>query len=494
MSIGPMSETGAEQLDAEPQRESGIGPKVVRGGSVRAAGYSFGTLLTAGASVLLLRHLGVKDFGRYMIVASLVAIVSGLTDAGLTAVGARDLALRQPGDERQKLLANLLGLRLVLTPLGVLAATGFAIAVGYSDTLVLGTVLAGAGLVLASYQATMTLPLSVELRIGRLTLADVTKQAAVLIGIAILVAAGAGLQPFFALAIGVAALSIAMTPALLGRSTFVWRPAFDRREWRALVRETLPLAASVVMGVFYLRLLVVFMSLLASAAATGFFAVSFRIVDMLYAASALVSTTLLPVLAVAVADRVNLDYMLARMSEVALIAACYLAVMVAIVAEPAISLLGGQAYRAAAPVLRIEVFALIPVFLAHEWQVGLISLRRRSALMVASGVSLAVVLALGFTLIPLYGAQGAAVAAVAAEVAFASSLLVILLRSGQAMPLQAHFLLKLALATGVAVAPAFIPGLPAVAAAAAGTVAFGLTLGITGAVPREVIDALPLRI
>lgn len=483
-----------EPLDHEPLSRSDIGPKVVRGGAVRAAGYGLGVLLTAVASVLLLRHLGVREFGRYMTVASLVAMVSGLTDAGLTAVGGRDLALRPHGQQRQRLLANLLGLRLALTPLGVLAATGFALAVGYSRTLVTGTVLAGAGLILASCQATMTLPLSVELRIGRLTVGDLIKQAVTLLGIAILVAAGAGLLPFFALTIGVAAISVAMTPFLLARGSFVWRPAFDRSEWRTLIRETLPLAASVVMGVFYFRMLVVLMSLLASAAATGFFATSFRIVDMLYAVSALISTTVLPVLAIAAADRTRLDYILERLTEVALIAACYLALMVAIVAEPAISLLGGQAYRAAAPVLRIEVFALIPVFLAHEWQVGLISMRRRSALVIASGISLAVVLVLGFALIPRFGAQGAAVAAVAAEIAFAASLLVILVRSGQAMPLRIQFVSKLAVASALGTGAVFIPGMPAVAAAAVGTVAYIGTLGITRAIPSEVIDSFALRI
>ena len=42
-------------------------------------------------------------------------------------------------------MQNLVGLRLVLTPVGVVLATVFAIAVGYSETLVLGTVLAGFG-------------------------------------------------------------------------------------------------------------------------------------------------------------------------------------------------------------------------------------------------------------------------------------------------------------------------------------------------------------
>ena len=73
-------------------RTGEAGGMVIRGGVLRGAGYGAGILLGAGTSVLLLRHLGVEDFGRYGVVIALLGIVSGVTDAGLTAVGSRELA------------------------------------------------------------------------------------------------------------------------------------------------------------------------------------------------------------------------------------------------------------------------------------------------------------------------------------------------------------------------------------------------------------------
>jgi O-antigen/teichoic acid export membrane protein len=89
------------------------GRLVIRGAAVRGLGYGVGVLLVAAASVFLLRYLGVEDFGRFATIMSLIAIVSGVTDAGLTAVGARDIPLR-PRSAQPRLLANLLGLRLLL--------------------------------------------------------------------------------------------------------------------------------------------------------------------------------------------------------------------------------------------------------------------------------------------------------------------------------------------------------------------------------------------
>ena len=208
-------------------RSPEAGALVIRGGALRTLGYGAGVALTAVASILLLRYLGVADFGRYITVTSLVAIVGGVTEAGLTAVGARDLA-RIPSGQRSGLLSNLIGLRLVLTPLGVAAAVLFAIAAGYDDVLVYGTLLAGAGLFLVSAQATIALPLTVGLKIGRLTAAELLKHVVMLAAIALMVAAGASLLPFYGVQIAAGAALLAVTPALLG-DELVTRPRFDRR-------------------------------------------------------------------------------------------------------------------------------------------------------------------------------------------------------------------------------------------------------------------------
>ena len=83
-----MAETHPDVLTA-PE----AGGRVVRGGIVRGLGYGVGTIVAAGTAVLLLRHLGRIDFGRYGTIGALLGVVSGISDAGLTAVGSREVAL-----------------------------------------------------------------------------------------------------------------------------------------------------------------------------------------------------------------------------------------------------------------------------------------------------------------------------------------------------------------------------------------------------------------
>ena len=66
---------------------------MVRGGLIRGIGFGISTALGLATAVLLLRHLGVNDFGRYATVMAVLGIVAGITDAGLTAVGSREISV-----------------------------------------------------------------------------------------------------------------------------------------------------------------------------------------------------------------------------------------------------------------------------------------------------------------------------------------------------------------------------------------------------------------
>ena len=80
---GSGSDLEEKRLADDVLRSPEAGALVIRGGAVRTLGYGVGVGLTAVASILLLRHLGVADFGRFMTVTSLIAIVGGVTEAGL---------------------------------------------------------------------------------------------------------------------------------------------------------------------------------------------------------------------------------------------------------------------------------------------------------------------------------------------------------------------------------------------------------------------------
>jgi O-antigen/teichoic acid export membrane protein len=407
------------------------GGRVVRGGLVRALGYGVGTIVAAGTAVLLLRHLGRVDFGRYGTVGALLGVISGVSDAGLTAVGSRELALA-PAADRHRLLRNLVTLRLVITPVGIVAASVFAF-FSYDRTMFWGTVLGGVGVLLVNTQATMMAPLSIDLRLGAITVFEVMKTTLTFVFVAALVSAGVSLLPLLAIQIPVGAAIILLTPLAVpvGRGLL---PGFDRSVALSLLREALPLAVALTMNVVYFRVLMIMTSLLTSKAETGLYATSFQVFAVLFTLPLLVLSSALPLLSVAGRDdEERLRFGLQRMTEVALAAGIVFVLAIVALAPVLIPFLGGDEYQDAAPVLQIQVFALIAVFVGQTWQLGLLSLRRQAALAWANGAALVVVVVAGAVLIPTAGANGGAVAAVIGETALAIGVYAALRRASPAV-------------------------------------------------------------
>jgi O-antigen/teichoic acid export membrane protein len=466
---------------------------VVRGGLIRAVGYGISTALGLATAVLLLRHLGVEDFGRYATVTAVLGIVAGVTDAGLTAVGSRELSVAQTAVERVHILNNLLLLRVIGASVGVAAAVGFTVVAGYEGAVIAGTALGGVGVVLISAQSMLTVPIWVGLRIVSLTALEVLRNLLTLAGVAVLVLVGAGLLPFFGVQFAVAIVLVPVT-VVIARVGMRFASGVKRAVIVSLLRETLPLAVAFAMSVLYFRVLVVLVSLLSSDVETGIFGTSFRIFEMLLALPVLVLSVALPLLSVAGdEDDSRLRNALQSMTEASLLIAVLLVVGIAILADPGIRLVGGDEYVDAASVLRIQACALIPFFFVQTWQLGLIAGRAQRALATANGLALVLVIVLGVALVPSGGAEAAAWVAVGAETALAVFLWVALSRMRPGVAPSLWFAWKVALAAAPAAGAGYLlRDSPALATCVA-VVAFGAVALVTRAVPADLYHALGIR-
>ncbi len=473
-------------------RSPKAGALVIRGGMVRTGGYAVTIALAALTSVFLLRGLGVDSFGRYATVAALLAIVSTISDAGLTAIGARELSLRRTGPERDALLQDLVALRIGLTCAGVAVTLVFAVLVGYDSTIVAGVILGGVGVLLVNTQAMMMTPLSVDMRLGAITAVEITKSVTTLLGVAALAVVGASLLPYFAVQILAGVVVLAMTPKLVGSAARL-RPRFQREEALVLLREAAPIAIAVAMNVLYLRLLVVMVSLTTNERETGLYGTAFRVVELFIGISPVVIGVALPLLAVAGAEDIGrLRYAVQRLLEVAIVASAGLALVVTVLAEPALRLLGGEQYVDATGLLQIQVWALIPLAASNVAVFALVSLRRQLDVALATALALVVVLTAGLALIHLYGGEGAAVAGLLAELTLLLGTFAFLARANRDAVPSFGFVWRTGIALAAGLATMLIPLPPwidgAVAALVYGAVAF-----VAGAIPREIVEALRRR-
>ena len=462
------------------------GGRVIRGSAVRVAANVAGTVLGLGTATLLLRHLGVDDSGRYVTVLSLVGIAVAVVDTGLNVTASNQLALRAPAD-RRPLVANILAQRLLAMPIALGAIVAFAALADYPAEMVVGTALAGLGVLIVAVANALLLPLAVELRNAGLAFVDFLRQAVTLVGVAVLVVAGAALTPFFALQIVVGLAVVAVTPMLVGIGGIV-RPRFDRDDQRTLFNRALPIAIALALGQVYFRLVIIFMSLTSSAEQTGYFGGSLRAMEAMIVIPYLVAGVALPMLTAAARDdRDRLRYAVAGLGEGAVIAGALAILVVFPLAEPVMEIIGGAAFGPSGDVLQIQVAALMFIALSQIWTVTLIALGQQRQLILTNGAALLGLGVFAAVLVPAFDAEGGAAATVLGDALLATLIYWRLHRDTGRVMVGGRFLAKVAGAAAIACIPILL-GLPALAAA---VLAAALFVGVgwwIGMVPEELRD------
>ena len=226
----------------------------------------------------------------------------------------------------------------------------------------------------------------------------------------------------------------------------------------------LPFAAAVAIGTIYLRLTVIAMSLVSTELETGYYATSFRVVEVIVAVPPLVVGATLPVLARAARDdERRLQYVLQRLFDATLIVGAGIGLVVALGAPFAVEVLAGGESDPSIRVLRIQAIAIVANFVATSWGYGLLSLHRHRSILFASVAALVTGLGLIALLVPDLEAEGAALAYVGGELVLAALMYLLLTRAQPGLHLSLRVPVRVAAAAALAGAVALVPGLPSAA-------------------------------
>ena len=467
------------------------GARVIRGGVVRGVTYAVTIGLTGAIVPLMTRHLGVADFGRFVTASSVVMIVAGVTEFGLSGIGTREYALASAGGRRAP-LANLLGLRSVLTIAGLAVATLLMTVAGYREVVILGMLVSGLGLMLLNVQQTYAIALTAQLSWGIASLFELVNSVVVAAATVALVIVGAHLLPFFFVSVVSSAAALLAAVIYLRREISLL-PRFDVTAWVALARDTLPYAAAATVGILYPRVGLIVVSLLSDAHQTGYYSTAFKVVEVLGGTSGLIAGSAFPVFARAGRDdHERLRYAMGKVSDTALIAGAYLTLSMVVAAPFVIEVLGGRTFAAAVPVLRLQALALLGGFLAATWSYVLLSLRMHATLLRVTAAALVVSIALSVALVPTFGAKGASIASVVAEFVVATGYVLALIRRTANMRPGFALVPRVALAAGAALSALALP-LPSVAQWAIASVVYLGLLALLRAFPQELLDVIRRR-
>jgi O-antigen/teichoic acid export membrane protein len=484
----PSIDVGDVEEDLLSTPRAGI--VAVRGGSMRLLSFLVGSLVSVVAAALLFRHLGVTNSGHFTLALTLSAVVTGFTDLGLTAIGIRELAVLK-GEARARLARNLLGIRLVLTSLGVIVISAFAFLV-YGRTIGFGVLIAGIGVLAQNTQVTLEVPLMATLRLGWVSLLDAARQILNSILIIALVVVGARFLPFLA-TVAVAAGLVLIPTALLVRGNIPLAPAFGLREWKILIGPVFTYSVAVAAATLYFRVAIVLVSLIAHGRQLGYFSVPYRAVEVLFVIPGLLVGAAFPIFARAAReDPERLGYALSRVFEVSLLVGVWVALTLAVGARFVVELLGGPRFLPSTSVLAVQGIAVGATFVSAVWGYGMLSLHLHRMILIFNVAMLVLVAAVVAPLVAIDGAQGAAIGIAATELVAASASGLVLCRGRPHLAPRLRVLPRAAVAALLGATPALVVGLPIVARVMLSTIIYGAVLLALKAPPAEVYEAIPV--
>ncbi len=479
------------------------GRRVVRGGGARIAAYAVGSLLSVASTAVVARELGATRFDGFATVLSLSLVALLVTDFGMATLGVREyVALR--GQERDRAMAALLSLRLLLMVVGAAGMVGFSLLAGFPCELVLGALLAGLGLVVQIVPATFVVPLSARLRLGLVGVIELVRQAVQAVLLVVLALAGAGVGALLATSIpaGLAAAAVAV-PAARGLA-----PPLSRPHWRVmagLLRAAVSFAVATSIGATYAYVGQVVAHLSTAGAENGYYSLAFRVFVVLVTVAMLGVGGGYPLLVhAATTDLRRFDHAGSRLYEGALLLGLLIATALVVGAPAVVALLGGPGFSPATGMLRLLALALVGSFLVSTGSFLLLALRRHRTLLALNLSGLVLVVTATAVLGPVLGGDGAAIALCVTEYTLAAGYAVVLARAGRATRPAPRLLASCAVGVGAATAVLLLLALltdqlggPVVTGVVGGLLCpLALLLGAlaTGGVPTELTAAVRDRL
>jgi O-antigen/teichoic acid export membrane protein len=362
---------------------------------------------------IMTRYLGAAGYGHYRIIIAFLTLATVVAELGTSSIIAREFA--RPGADQERVLGNALGLRLVTVAIGVAIAGAMAALLPFERNVALGVLVGAFGFVAMSLNAVLFLLFQQRLRQGGRVLAEV---AGVLMLLALawtLTRTGNGELAFVVATAASSVLTVAISATFATRLLRI-RLLFEWAEWRRLLVPALPIAVIGLLTLVYYRLDIVILGILRPGAEVGLYGVPAKILDAIVGFTLLLSGLLMPLMARQAGSNIASFRRFFDLGTNTLAIGTGAALLVILLhAESIVALIGGADFAAGGPALRVlGVMAMVVSirFMAQQAATALDAQRR----LVRGYVAAAMVgVAAYVTLIPHYGALGAALGLLAGE-------------------------------------------------------------------------------
>lgn len=412
------------------------------------------------STLAIVRYLTPDSYGIYILVMTVTALVGLIADFGLGSLAVREITAARV--EEGQIVGTVVVLRLVLG-LSAMGAAQLVLALMHQSQLVhVAAAVASAVCLADAALGAVVVVFQVRIMQHYEAFIRIVMEAIETAVILLLVSRRADLPLLVAPPVLGAVVGATLAFGV-ARHRYALRPRFEAGQLRRLLTQALPIGPALFLGVVYLKLDNLVLAAMRPKREVGLYGSAYQPIEYMFLAAAVVVGVVFPLLSAAHgrADHEAFVRLYRRGTEVLVIAALGVPVVMLFLARPLVTLVFGEAYADAAGPLQLLSVVLV-LMTVNGWQsIVLLAGGLQSVTLKYNAVALGVSLCLCVICVALFGLMGAAFAALGtASFVLYSSTAAIRRHLGATLDLQR--LAKIGLAGAITVG--FSAGLQAVGA------------------------------
>jgi len=320
-------------------------------------------LSTATALVgigLITRHLGQDGFGLYATALAFLPLFGAVGDWGLPQTTAMRIA--KPNVNEKKIVANMIGLRIFIS-IAILILTPIAIPLlPYPYELKIAILIVASSYILSSLYQILIGMFQKRLMMDRVTGAELVGKI-IQVGLIFL---GVYYKWSFFLIVGTLFVNMLVNFLLiffLSRKFIYFKPAFDFKYWKNILKQSLPLGLATALTFVYFRSSTILLSVLRPPEDVGIFGAAQKVIENISFFPAMIVGLTMPLFSHYISkDKNKFRYLVKENYKIFFVLVVPLLIGGILLADKIIYLIAGPEFVKSIPVLQINMLSLSLIF------------------------------------------------------------------------------------------------------------------------------------
>jgi O-antigen/teichoic acid export membrane protein len=373
-------------------------------------------ILPALLFIYIARKLGDDEFGKLSFAYSFAGICFIVTDFGLSTILIRNVSRQK--ELTREYVDNILVLKIILSLICVSVIGIFILFTDYPTDIITLLVIFGGVMFFKALVDFFCAVLNAHERMDLEAFLKGANHALLFLSGTAVLMLGFGLSGLANMFLIVYLISSIIGFYMVNVCISEIRPCFNLKFWKQILRESMPLALTVVFTVIYFKIDIVMLSLIrGDNSEIGWYSAAMRLIELVGIVPALIVSALFPVVSILYKESIDSLKSVFKITFRYLLAiALPIAVGILLLSEHLTYTIYGEGYLRTIPALKILSFALFCLFVNYVLMNILVAVDRQKTNAIMAGTCVFVNISLNLCLIPHYGYLGAGTATVITEI------------------------------------------------------------------------------